>query len=80
MMLVDLDYLFKMGYDTELDVNPELEPNVVSYYLTVIVILRWTIQLGMIDIITKVLLLSSHVVIPREGHLDAAVHVMAHDD
>ena len=31
-----------------------------------------------INIITEVLLLSSHVALPREGHLDAAVHVMAH--
>ena len=32
----------------------------------------------MIDIITEVSLLSSHVAFPREGHLEAAVHVMAH--
>ena len=44
---------FKMGYDPELDTSPELEPNTASYYLTVIVILRWMIKLGRIDIITK---------------------------
>ena len=27
---------------------------------------------------TKVSLLSSYIALPREGHLDAAVHVMAH--
>ena len=36
------------------------------------------IELRRIDIITEVLLLSSHVALPREGHLEAAVHVMAH--
>ena len=36
------------------------------------------IKLGRINIITKVSLLSSHVVLPREEHLDAAVHVIAH--
>ena len=36
------------------------------------------IELGRIDIITKVSLLLSHVALPREGHLEAAVHVMAH--
>ena len=36
------------------------------------------IKLGRIDIISKVLLLSSHVVLPWEGHLDAALHVMVH--
>ena len=37
------------------------------------------IKLGRMDIITKVLLLSSHVALPREGHLDTAVHLIAHD-
>ena len=36
------------------------------------------IELGRIHIITKVLLLSSHVALPREEHVEAAVHVMAH--
>ena len=27
---------------------------------------------------TKLWLLSSHVALPREGHLEAAMHVMAH--
>ena len=35
-------------------------------------ILRWSIELGRIDIITKVSLLSSFNVNPREGHLEAA--------
>ena len=41
-------------------------------------ILRWMIELGRINIITKVLLLPSYVALPREGHLEAAVHVIAH--
>ena len=65
---------FKMGYDQELDTSPELEPD--AYYLTVIGILRGMIKLGRIYIITKVSLLSSHVALSREGHLDAAVHVI----
>ena len=43
---------FKMGYDPELDTSPELDPDEASYYLTIIGILRWMIQLGRIDIIT----------------------------
>ena len=69
---------FKIGYDPELDINPELDPDAVSYYLTVIGILRWMIELGRIDIITEVSLLSSHMALPIEGHLEAGVHVMAH--
>ena len=35
-------------------------------------------ELARINIKTKVLLLSSHVVLPKEGHLDAAVNVITH--
>ena len=69
---------FKMGYDPELDISPDLDPDAASYYLTFISILRWIIELERIDIITQVLLLSSHVALPKEGHLEAAVHVMTY--
>ena len=36
------------------------------------------IELGRIGIITKLSLLSSHIALSRERHLEAAVHVMAH--
>ena len=36
------------------------------------------IKLRRIDVITKVSSLLSHVGLPREGHLDEAVHVMAY--
>ena len=69
---------FMMGYDPEFDTSPELDPDVASYDITMIGILRCMIKLGKIDIIAKVLLLSSHVALPREGYLGAAVHIMAH--
>ena len=37
---------FKMGYDPELDISPKLDPDAASYYLTIIGILRWMIELG----------------------------------
>ena len=70
--------LFKMGYDLELDTSPEIDPDAVSHYVIVIVILRCIIKLRKIDIIMKVLFLSSHSALPREGYLFAAVYVMAH--
>ena len=69
---------FKMGYDPELDISPELEPNAESVFQTIFGILRWMIKLQKIDIRTKVSLLLSHLALPTEGHLYAAVHVMAH--
>jgi len=36
------------------------------------------VELGRVDIATKISLLSSHLAYPREGLLDAALHVMAY--
>ena len=57
-----------MGYDPVLDTSPELVADTSSYYVTIIGILRQMIDLGRIDIITELSLLSSHVALPREGH------------
>ena len=50
---------FKMGYDLDLDTSPELDPDAVSYYLNLISTLRYMVELGKVDIIAKVSLLSS---------------------
>ena len=50
---------FKMGYDPELDTSQEIDPSAVSYHLTIIGILRWMIELGRMEIITKESLLAS---------------------
>ena len=44
---------FKMGYDPQLDTSPELDLDAASYYLIIIGILKWMIELGKVDIITK---------------------------
>ena len=77
-MFMKTENPFKMGYNPELDTSPELDPGAVSYHLTILGVLRWMIELERINIITEVLLLSSHTALPREGPLEAAVHVMAH--
>ena len=38
-------------------------------------ILRWSVELGRIDIITEVSMLSSHNISPRTGHLEAAYQI-----
>ena len=57
---------FVMEYDSELDVSPELETDVASYFQSIIGKLRWMTVLGMIDIIINVSLLLSHIVLPRK--------------
>ena len=73
IIVVDLGYLrkqknpFKMGYDQELDISPELEPDAASCFQTAISVLRWMIELGRIDIIMEVSLLSLHVTSPERN-------------
>ena len=38
-------------------------------------ILRWTVELGRCDILLEVSLLSSHLSLPRLGHIQAACHI-----
>jgi len=44
-----------------------------NYYQGLIGILRWIVELGRIDIIVSVSLLSRYLVLPREGHLQKGV-------
>ena len=67
-----------MGYSPELDESPTLNPSLASYYQSQIGILRWMVEIGRIDIMTEVSMLSSHLAMPREGHLDAVLHVYAY--
>ena len=39
--------------------------------------MRWMVEIGSIDIATEVSLISSCLAYPREGHLEAAFHLMA---
>jgi len=69
---------FKRDYRPEVDSSPELNAEHASFYHSQIGILRWMVELGRIDIITEVSLLSSHLALPREGHLEALLHVFAY--
>ena len=53
----------------ELDITPELDPSMASYYMSLIGILRWIVELGRVDICLEVSVMSSHMAMPREGHL-----------
>eukprot|EP00957_Ditylum_brightwellii_P015204 1145214-Ditylum_brightwellii.AAC.1 len=41
-------------------------------------ILQWIVELGMIDICLEVSMMSSHLALPREGHLDQVLHTFAY--
>jgi hypothetical protein len=66
------------SYHPELDVSPELKPTDAAYYMSLIGMLRWIIELGRVDICLEYFMLSSHLDLPREGHLYQLFQVFAY--
>ena len=52
-------------YCPELDVSPELDAEEVSYYQSLIGLLRWIVELGRVDICLEVSMLSSHLALVK---------------
>jgi hypothetical protein len=61
-----------------MDTTEPLDPECSSFYQHLIGVTCWMVELGRIDIATKISLLSLHLAYPQEGHLEAALHVMAY--
>ena len=66
------------NYRPELDYSPFLADDAINYYMELIGILRWIVELGRIDIMVDVSLLSSYSMQPRQGHLDQVFHVFGY--
>ena len=67
---------FPGNYEPELDTTPTLNPELSSWYASLIGMLRWMVEIGQVDIITEVSKMASHqMASPREGHLDALMHI-----
>ena len=65
-------------YAIELDTSKELDRDLASYFQSLVGVLHWIVELGRVDIITEVSTLASQMAMPREGHLDAALHVFGY--
>ena len=68
----------KANYRAELDVSAELSPGDASYYQSLIGVLRWIVELGRVDICLEVSVLSSHLALPREWHMQQVLQVFAY--
>ena len=66
------------SYRPELDQSPELDAKRANYFQGLIGVLRWTIELGRIDIMVAVSMLSRYLANPRVGHLEEALHIFAY--
>ena len=68
----------KSTYRPEQDVSPELHAEDALYYQSLIGVLRWIVELGRVDICLEVSMLSSHLALPREGHMQQVFHTVAY--
>ena len=62
-------------YRSDLDVSRELNEVDAAYYQSLIGILRWMVELGRVDVCLEVSMMSSHLALPREGHLEQVLHI-----
>ena len=65
-------------YRLEIDVSPLLSDELANRYQNLIGVLRWACELGRIDILLEVSLLSSYTSMPRRGHLEAVYSIFAY--
>lgn len=78
MLKTKVSGVLPSGYRPELESSELLGPDESHFYMQAIGILRWIVELGRIDICGEVSMLSSYSVAPREGHLEAVLHIFSY--
>jgi hypothetical protein len=68
---------FPSGWSPETDVSPLLKDEDASWFQQQVGVLRWMIELGRIEISAEVSMLAAFSCAPRQGHLDAVLHLFA---
>ena len=68
----------KSGYQPELDTNPELKKDGLQRYQELIGMLHWAVELGRVDILLETALMSTHLALPRWGHLEQLYHIFGY--
>ena len=66
------------SYKPELDSTEELSSDEITYFQELIGILCWSIEIGRVDILTEVSMLSAYQASPRRGHLKALLQIFAY--
>ena len=60
-----------------MDGTPELDEDETTYFQELIGVLRWATELGRVDILLEVSLLSQYQASPRQGHMEQLLHIFA---
>ena len=66
------------GYSPELDASSELDSKDITYFQELVGILRWATEIGRVDILHEVSILSAYQASPRVGHLNQLLHIFAY--
>ncbi len=73
------DNTFPVNYCPDTDLTDHLDDDSSSFFfMHLIGVMRWMVELGRIDIMTEISMLSSYLAYSRDGHLEAALHVMGY--
>ena len=72
------DNLFEHSYCPELGISLVLGPVEASYYQSLIGVMRLMIEIGQMDINTKVSLSLSHSAMLQHRHLEVVLHIMGY--
>jgi hypothetical protein len=64
------------GYQPEVDATPKLDSERTTYFQGLIGVLRWLVELGRVDIMVAVTMLSSHMATPRQGQMEQALQYL----
>ena len=72
------DTPLRTDYRPELDVRAKLGAQEATYYQPIIGFLRWMVELGIVDVCLEVSMMSSHLVLPRVGHLNQVHRVFGY--
>ena len=65
-------------YRPEDDSSEDLDKEDITYFQELIGILRWAIEIGRVDILLEVALLSTHLAAPKRGHLEQVYHIFGY--
>ena len=60
------------------DITPELKADGLQCYQERIGILRWAVKLGRVDKLMENSMMSTHLAIPRWGHLEQVHHIFGY--
>ena len=68
----------KHGYRPETDCTGQLKADDLQLFQELINYLRWVVELGRVDILLETAILSKHLDLPRECHLEQVLHIVGY--